>query len=574
MKSRIHIALIAFSVILSLLGASFYYMHARRDLEVQVFGELEREGELLAAAASDEGFRDLAQAMDRIGTQSLVMDDPGHLTWSSAGAPVDLTSRPAFQELVKAGGTATLLSDQGAWHTLVRPRIDGSRLILTRSTAALAPLLADLRYAVLLVSLGLMILAGVATLFLTRMLLSPLEQLTEATAHIASGELSYRIALNDLEDLAPIADHFNGLADRLEGTILDSLNHQNQLDAILGSMNSGVVAVDQNDRILIFNAFARGIFGVWTEAIGRNIRDVIKTTDLEELMQVSDEFRELSLHRATNTVVRYKTTELITDRNFHRGKVTVIQDVTDLKKLETMRSQFVANVSHELKTPLTSIKGFAETLRDVDDPIVRKKFLDIIDNEAERLSRLIEDILSLSAIENQERKARDLIDAGEATASVLHLFEVQARDRNVELSLLIKGEPQFIGDDDMYREMVINLVDNAIKYTDSGGRVKLRLEEGEDVITLTVQDTGAGIPAEHLPRLFERFYRVDKSRDRAKGGTGLGLAIVKHIVLSFGGHIAVDSKVGEGTTFTVQLPAQRDEGTNAGTRIQVVKLNG
>ena len=574
MKSRIHLAFIAFSVILSLLGASFYYVHARSEVEVQVFAELEREGELLASAASTEGFGELAQSLDRIQTQSMMQDAQGNLTWSSPDAPIDLTGRTPFQELAEKGGTATLLSDQGAWHTLIRHQTDGSRLILTRSTSTLAPLLADLRNTVLLILLGLMILAGLGTLFVTRMLLSPLEQLTEATSHIASGELSYRITLNDLEDLAPLADHFNGLADRLEGTILDSLNHQNQLDAILGSMNSGVVAVDQNDRILIFNAFARGIFGVWTEAIGRNIRDVIKTTDLEELMQVSDQFRELSLHRATNTVVRYKTTELITDRNFHRGKVTVIQDVTDLKKLETMRSQFVANVSHELKTPLTSIKGFAETLRDVEDPAVRKKFLDIIDNEADRLSRLIEDILSLSAIENQERGARDLIDVAEATASALHLFEVQARDRNVELSLLIKGEPQFIGDDDMYREMVINLVDNAIKYTDSGGRVKLRLEEGEEFITLTVQDSGVGIPAEHLPRLFERFYRVDKSRDRAKGGTGLGLAIVKHIVLSFGGHITVDSKVGEGTTFTVQLPAQRDEGTRVGTRIQVVKLNG
>lgn len=421
---------------------------------------------------------------------------------------------------------------------------------------------------ILLLVLGLLFIH-----FMAKRLVKPIEGLKEKTQRIAEGDLSHRIQRTQAKELEAIAQDVNAMADQLESMSYDSLSNQTQLQAILASMNSGVIAVDSDNRILIFNAFARKIFGILTEPIGKDINDVIRRDDAEKIMRKSTEFQELSLRHATNPVVRFKTTELVTNRRLNKGKVTVIQDVTDLKRLEQMRSQFVANVSHELKTPLTSIKGFAETLRNVEDAATRDKFLDIIDAEAQRLQRLIEDILSLSSIESHEAQPTELIDAVEATSDALRLLEVQAQSKNVRLSLTVKGDPIIIGETEMYRELIINLVDNAIKYTEPQGKVKIRLEEQKSDILITVQDTGVGIPQEHLSRLFERFYRVDISRDRAKGGTGLGLAIVKHITLAFGGSITVDSKEGKGTRFNVRLPAHRNLNQAVSTKTQTIKFN-
>ena len=182
-------------------------------------------------------------------------------------------------------------------------------------------------------------------------------------------------------------------------------------------------------------------------------------------------------------------------------------------------------------------------------------------------------MLPLSSIESTEILKGDIVDAATVTIASLRLLEVQARDKNINLSLIIKGEPEFIGDADMFRQLVINLADNAIKYTEPNGKVKVRLEEEEDAVILSIQDTGIGIAEDHLPRLFERFYRVDKSRNRAMGGTGLGLAIVKHITIAFDGTIQVESEKGKGTTFTVTLPSHRTRTESPGARIQSYKFN-
>lgn len=416
-------------------------------------------------------------------------------------------------------------------------------------------------------------LAALGAYLISKYLFRGLHEFINASGQISSGELTSRLQVHGRDpELQELSRHFNHMADRLESSVMDSLGNQTQLEAILGSMNSGVIAVDDHDHIIIFNPFARKIFGVFNEAIGKNIHEVIKSTDVDRLLKESDHYEELELNRAISSAVRYRTTEIVTEGKSEKGKVIVIQDITDLKKLEQMRSQFVANVSHELKTPLTSIKGFAEILRDVDDPATRTKFLDIIDQEAERLRLLIEDILTLASIENSERVSMDMVNTERETLGALKLLEVQAKAKNIRLTLLVRGNPRFVGDAGNWRQMVINLTDNAIKYTELNGRISLRLEEEEEKIRLTLADTGTGIPKEHLPRLFERFYRVDKSRDRAKGGTGLGLAIVKHIVLSFKGTIDVDSELGKGTTFTVTFPAYRENGESSQKEIKTYHL--
>lgn len=404
-------------------------------------------------------------------------------------------------------------------------------------------------------------------------IMEPIGEMKEATSRIAYGELNSRVTIKENGDLSEIINNFNSMADRLESTIVDTLDKQNQLEAILTSMNSGVIATDNKKKIIIFNPYAKKLFGIFGDVIGKNLNDVMKGIDLKELMTVKQDFTELNLGAYDQTTIRYKTAVLMSDNKDSSGYVTVLQDVSDLKKLEQIRSQFVANVSHELKTPLTSIKGFSETLRFVEDEKTKNKFLDIIDQEAERLRRLIEDILSLSAIENQKSLAVEIVNASEVVKETCSLLELSASEKNIDFALIIKGDPLFIGDSDKFKQMIINLVDNAIKYTDQNGKVKVRLEEQKEYMTMTVSDTGTGIPAEHIPRLFERFYRVDKSRDRAKGGTGLGLAIVKHIVLGFGGTIEVFSEEGKGTSFTVKIPLYKEDSDNVSRKIQSIKFN-
>lgn len=488
--------------------------------------------------------------------------------------PPELKSSEAFKaSLDNDTGTAQVMIAGKQFVSASAQLEDGGWLIGVSQLAPMKGYL-DVVGQNLLLILAILFAGGIVVVFyLTNYILEPLHEFTRTTAQLAAGDLSSKVKLNKHSEFEGLVENFNLLMDQMDTMRIDSLGSQSQLESILGSMNSGVIAVDNNNKIIIFNPFARKLFGIFTETMGKDISEVIKDDDLLKMMIVADQFQELVLKRNSNTVVRYKTTELLTDRSLKRGKVTVIQDVTDLKTLEQMRSQFVANVSHELRTPLTSIKGFSETLRDVEDPTTKNKFLDIIEAEADRLNRLIEDILTLSSIENQEVQIADIIDLTNATKNSMGLLEVQAKAKNIELSLIVKGEPEIIGDADMYQQMILNLVENAIKYTRANGRVKVRLEEWFDSIILKVEDTGIGIPTEHLPRLFERFYRVDKARHRAEGGTGLGLAIVKHIVITFGGTIQVESEPGKGSIFTITLPAHFKDGRKPGNRFETIKFN-
>ncbi|MFZ2257972.1 MAG: ATP-binding protein [Clostridiaceae bacterium] len=572
MKKRIITSSMIFLLsilIFSVLVLSSYY---GREAQAEAKQNLKTAVELLA-----DSTRTTAQAVV-LSTQEMkrsilyVLDASGN----SQGPilPPDLKSSEAFKaSLDNDTGTAQVMIAGKQFISASAQLEDGGWLIGVSQLAPMKGYL-DVVGQNLLLILAILFAGGIVVVFyLTNYILEPLHEFTRTTAQLAAGDLSSKVKLNKHSEFEGLVENFNLLMDQMDTMRIDSLGSQSQLESILGSMNSGVIAVDNNNKIIIFNPFARKLFGIFTETMGKDISEVIKDDDLLKMMIVADQFQELVLKRNSNTVVRYKTTELLTDRSLKRGKVTVIQDVTDLKTLEQMRSQFVANVSHELRTPLTSIKGFSETLRDVEDPTTKNKFLDIIEAEADRLNRLIEDILTLSSIENQEVQIADIIDLTNATKNSMGLLEVQAKAKNIELSLIVKGEPEIIGDADMYQQMILNLVENAIKYTRANGRVKVRLEEWFDSIILKVEDTGIGIPTEHLPRLFERFYRVDKARHRAEGGTGLGLAIVKHIVITFGGTIQVESEPGKGSIFTITLPAHFKDGRKPGNRFETIKFN-
>lgn len=572
MKRRLILVFTILAAVLLFLNTVILTYKSRSEVESSGSKQLEWAVSKLAESLGDTvKAKDLILEGTGSGPKLFVLGSQGEILSDAEGYAQVLKAVP-FQNLINKGGGSIQFNpgDKPVIAALAKLP-DGGYLAAVADLSSLG--MEAGRWSEILPILAVILaVVALALYFLSDLILEPLHELTSATARISSGDLSSRIKGKDDPELRQLAGNFNTLSDRLETTVLVSLENKNQLEAILGSMNSGVIAVDKNNRIIIFNPFARRLFGIYSNAIGKDIRDVIQNTDLDKILTVSEQFQELALKKTTSTTLRYKTTSLTGDNTLGQGKVTVIQDITDLKKLEQMRSQFVANVSHELKTPLTSIKGFTETLRDVEDQRIREKFLDIIDAESDRLQRLIEDILSLSSIENTETLKGDIVDAATVTIASLRLLEVQARDKNIDLSLIIKGEPEFIGDADMFRQLVINLTDNAIKYTEPNGKVKVRLEEEEAVVILTVQDTGIGIAQDQLPRIFERFYRVDKSRSRGMGGTGLGLAIVKHITIAFDGSISVESQEGKGTIFSVTLPSHRIR-PEAGGRIQSLKLN-
>ncbi|MBU5484967.1 HAMP domain-containing protein [Clostridium sp. MSJ-11] len=388
----------------------------------------------------------------------------------------------------------------------------------------------------------------------------PIKDLEFITSRITAGELDRRVNIYSKDEIGQLSRTFNKMADKLQLNINDVIDKQNKLEAILTSMDSGVIAVDKNFRVIMINPYANKIFGIDKDIIGCNLLDYVRSFELEDILKNTvdeyDEYREIKILSPKERDLRIRTADINNGRQLI-GTVAVVQDVTDIKRLENMRSQFVANVSHELKTPLTSIKGFAETLRYVEDSANKEKFLNIINDEAERLTRLINDILALSHIENNKDAKQELIDVDKVVEDVCHLVSSYAKKKNISLNIEGDKCPRIYGDTDRFKQIILNLVDNGIKYTEDNAKVLIKKELKDKDLVITIKDTGVGIPKEDIGRIFERFYRVDKARSRAEGGTGLGLAIVKHIVLSFNGRIDVESEVGKGSKFIVTIPIVR-----------------
>ncbi len=337
------------------------------------------------------------------------------------------------------------------------------------------------------------------------------------------------------------------------------------MQAILASMVDGLVAVDKEGRISMVNRAAEGLFMLQKQhLLGQTFESLLDTPDLHntiiKVLRTGVEFRvEYNLFPNQENIYRINIVPLKGENDEIEGALAVFHDITDARKFDRMRSEFVANVSHELRTPLTSIKGFVETLLDgaLEDKMLCRRFLSIIDSETDRLTRLIDDLLTLSAMETKEIRVNlQNVNLVESVKNVFNIMGPQAEDKNLRMELIYSPQAGWVkADQDLIGQVLINLIDNAIKYSSDGGKIVVRIfnENGKTVIK--VSDTGIGIAKESLHRVFERFYRVDRARSRVHGGTGLGLAIVKHIVELHGGEVFVSSQVGVGSTFTFCLPA-------------------
>ncbi|MEQ8153468.1 MAG: ATP-binding protein [Clostridiaceae bacterium] len=405
----------------------------------------------------------------------------------------------------------------------------------------------------IIVFLLVMLFSIILSFKLVKHITEPVEEMEFITSRIAQGEYDRRVKILSSDELGVLGRTFNNMADQLQFKINEVVEKQNRLEAILTSMDSGVIAVDKNHHILMINPYAKNIFGIEKDIVGDLLLDHIRDFEVDLIFEEKEKrINEVKIIWPRERILRIRTADLINGSQFI-GTVAVLQDITDIRRLENMRSEFVANVSHELKTPLTSIKGFAETLKYVKDEKTRMKFLDIINDEADRLTRLINDILTLSNIEQKNDIKKEKFKPKEVIEDVTLLMKNLADTKKIKLSISNISEESLYGSRDGFKQMYINLLENAIKYSEEGDNVSCRSYNEKGFYYLEVEDTGCGIPENEIPRIFERFYRVDKARSRAKGGTGLGLAIVKHIVKGMNGTIDVKSEISKGTKFTVKF---------------------
>ncbi len=403
------------------------------------------------------------------------------------------------------------------------------------------------------------ILAILMSLLYTGRITRPVRTILAATSKIADGNYNERIFVKSGDELEKIAIKINDMAEKLGHTITELSDSNSKKLSVLYSMKEAIIAVDNEFRVILVNNAAKKMFGLSDQSVGEYLLRSIRSSQLHDTFKkvVSEKFiGEQDVEFPGGRIYKIKTV-YITDEysNKQLGIMALIEDITEFKKMENIRREFVANVSHELKTPLTSIAGFVETLQAgaAEDPALRSRFLDIIAIESARLKRLIEDILIISDIEGgREPKLSGKIDVKEAIAQTISAIAPIIEEKKAVIVQDYDAEDiEIEGNPDRFRQMMVNLIENAVKYSENGKQVTVSAHKKFNRIHIVVKDQGYGISEEHLPRLFERFYRVDKSRSQMAGGTGLGLAIVKHIVHLFEGEIYVESKIGVGSEFTI-----------------------
>jgi two-component system phosphate regulon sensor histidine kinase PhoR len=425
--------------------------------------------------------------------------------------------------------------------------------------------LSSIRLKIAMGGLLIAILAAGISLLISRRITRPIVTMKKSAGHFADGEFNHRLTIPDSEEMAGLAEALNQMALQLDNRIKTIINQRNELETVLASMREGVVAVDNKERIISMNQSAAVLFECDpVQSQDKNIQEVVRNLPLQLFIRKAITGREpeeddIVLYQNGEKILNLKSSPLLDAGKEQVGTLVVINEVTQLRRLENMRKDFVANVSHEIKTPLTAIKGFVETLHqgNVDKPEESERFLGIIQKHVDRLSSIIDDLLSLSRIEQEdERQAIEFENKpiNDIFKSAVQICRSKAEEKNITINQVCEGSLKAYIDPPLLEQAVVNLLDNAIKYSEPNSAIHLTAILNDSEVRIIVEDQGIGIAKKHLSRLFERFYRVDKARSRKMGGTGLGLAIVKHIAQAHGGQVTVKSTADKGSTFTIHLP--------------------
>lgn len=407
---------------------------------------------------------------------------------------------------------------------------------------------------ILIIALVVSAIALAFAFLFSRSISRPVRELRVALHKVTGQNFNIRVFLKRNDELKDLADSFNFMISGMEELFGELSRQKEELDSIISSLQEGILVLDKEERVLIANKSLQDIANKTLDE-GRLYWEVLREPKLNELVK-----------RVRNT--RCNSTEEIelNDQVFlcsatflsYKEEITIVfNDITEMKKLEKMKTDFVLNVSHELRTPLTSIKGFIETIETGTLSDENRHYMEIIKRNTNRLTNIVNDLLSLSEMEEKSSKLQlEAVDLKELIERVVRIFEQQSKEKGFFINLAAGPDlPTMQGDPFKLEQVFINLIDNAMKYTEKGG-ITIAMTSQDKKIIVTVQDTGVGVPPEHLSRIFERFYVVDKSRSKKLGGTGLGLSIVKHIILLHNGAITAESIPGQGTTFIISFPVQ------------------
>lgn len=557
----------------------------RERAREQVRGTLLAEARLMARVVEDGLARGAApeeldpvvdaSAKDASARVSVIALD-GRVLADSVASGKDLLAlenhkdRPEVQEALAAGvGFAerhSVTANQDLLYAAVPVEHGGRRVGVTRVAMSLESIdgqVAALRRAELLAfGLGLLITVLLSALFSTSLGRS-LREIMDAARQLAAGDLGARIRVRRDDELGELAKILNYSADQLQGRLSEIARDRARMEAILSSMEDGVLAVDHRGVVTLANDALVRSLGL-EDALGRHYLEVIRQREVgdvvESVLKAGARRAEEVEIRRLRRVFALTAVPFPGQEGAPHGALVTFHDATERRRVDQVRRDFVANASHELRTPLTSIRGFVEALEDgaVNDPATSERFLGKIRTHADRMAALVEDLLELSRLESGERPPQwEEVLPSEVVEDVIASFGGLAERKQITLARGDGSAPTVVTDADRLRRILENLVENAVKYTPAGGRVTVGSVPGpEGAALIVVEDDGPGIAAEHLTRIFERFYRVDRARSRELGGTGLGLAIVRHLAEGMGTSVAVVSELGRGSRFTVTVPAR------------------
>jgi len=548
----------------------------RQSLESDVHLLRELARPFFHAAEIDSSFQQrLWRLGQRAGTRFTVLLADGAVVADSHEDPTVMDNhgrRPEVLEALARGqGSSTRYSETLGHEMLYMavPVEDGGDVVgFVRAAVPLsyvAERLVAVHRLVGLAALGGVLFALVVGLVIARNFTAPIRRMTDVARAVAAGDYGRTIALDRNDEVGVLAETFDTMTTRLRDHIDTITADHNKTEAILDGMVEGVIAIDRQERIVHINSAAGTILGIQTgDAVGRRIWEVTRVREASDALGVAMQEQETNITEArfaspeTDQVIQLIATPLRNGAGELEGAILVLHDVSELRKLEKVRSDFITNVSHELKTPLAAIRGLVETMiddSDMDDE-THRRFLSRVHEQSARLSALVADLLAISRLESDDGGLQfESVDMREPVAEAFNTLLPVAQTEHVDLQE--EGPDTAVpirGDAETLRELAENLVGNAIRYTPRRGKVRVRLANEGTHAVLEVEDTGIGIAPEHQGRIFERFYRVDKARSRRLGGTGLGLSIVKHVALAHGGNVSLRSAPGQGSTFRVQIP--------------------
>ena len=517
---------------------------------------------------------------NKVGLRLTVIDRQGIVIADSTANPILMENhmdRPEVLTALAGGrGTAVRFSDTATENQLYvaipvydRNQVKAVLRIATGLTHVEEGFI-KIRNAIIVALFLTLLLAITISFRLARKYTAPLEEITEAAKKIADGNLSTRIHLKTGDELEILSHALNNLTSNLEDKINETSAEKHKLELILEHMDNGVVVFDTYGKVTAVNLMATKTFNITEGMIGQHNMNVIGKSLLDRSIHET-------LLTGLSRVIELKTPVNNTLRIFHislapildndgtiSSVLAVFHDITALQEMQNRQSDFVANASHELATPLTAIRGFAETLLAgaLHDPVLSQKFLRIIYNEAERMTRLIKDLLQLAKLDsqsNQQKVNLEPTSLGPLLQNIVNDMMPHWQKKNLTLAIDQAPHPVFVtAHPDWLKQLLGNLLENSIKYTPENGTITLSFRENSTQAIITVHDTGIGIPARDLPFIFDRFYRVDRARSRTAGGTGLGLSIVKFIVAMLGGEITVTSELDVGSSFIITLPLATD----------------